>query len=842
MKRKTKGNNKGFSMVELLIAIAISVILAGSVFSFMVVGSRAFSSNSAEVELQSESQLIANQLQDLLIDTAIGVEYFYNAGAGNVEITSDSEIGAGTTVVSKELYMYDTNAVYVARWIADESRLYYAECDVTVNTDPVTGEKTAVCGAERTLGGPQLIGESITDFSVDLSDVESRNVVRVNMELQDRNRTYRSSHNITLRNKIVVGKEIPEYVDFTKTPETAEITGPDVIYMEPGDTYNIPANHTIEVKGADGNLTASQDVYFVTPADTSAYAAGTGINTSGVVTTSKAQTQDFQVMVYSADGLKSKTISVKMILVESITITFKESASAEDELETGKLSDDLAAGEEFELTATLQGRNLEQAGTPDVYKMVWNIEEGKDLLTIISQGDSVVSADKKSATSVCKCKMNDSLSITSGVSVPIKLSATSVRSLNKYATPVVGYFTGGAYRKKEDIRIDPTNPEATMMRGMHAPYYVKLSDANGIDLTKYVCLYEVIVTETEYCQDGSVIHNTPYVNKDNYVMGEGNGVGITPAETLNPNSTYTYEYCLYVFEPKQPWEANRWGILKDYPNYNKDECKYVSNVVVQTLAKVDVYLSITDANGKQSGYASADGTKDTLILRTFNFDRLGGGEQINHTLRTGVSKAIREDKLNNLILNLYVPREDGSWYYSEETKYEVPSDKKWLDIPNSNAAMTIRYSDRNWDGNIPQHLRLVPSLAYKDADGTQKYAIMYNSYVDIYTKNIEVKNYDPQQIGTTSWCYFPAPTDNNFPGSTNGQKLKWLHAYPINVPTIENAVYNKEILYTLSNQNNADDTIRWNLELFMMDNNGTPQSIGQYYCDSDDNMWTLKYY
>lgn len=841
MRSILREENKGFTFVELLIAVAIAVAAAAAIFSFMVVGSRAFASNSTEVELQSESQLVANQLQDLLIDTAIGVEYFYDSGSGDISIVSDAEIPTGTTVTSKKLHMYNQNVVYVAEWNVSQNRLIYEEYDVVINTDPITGKQTATCGAQRDLGGVQLMGEKMTQFSVDLSNVESRNVVRVDMTFSQQHRSYQSSHNITLRNRVIVGKEIPDYIDFPEIVKTVDIIGPDEIYMEPGETYDIPANHPITVMGEDGNPIPIQDVYFVPSADISAYALGTGVNTGGVVTTSKSQKDDFYVVVYSADGRVSKSIAVKMILVESITVEFEPAEGALDELESGVLTDDLAAGEEFRLRATLRGKNLAKAADADIYKMDWSVDIGADSVKIISASESVVGEDTNTATAESVCKVNNMLFTQIEQSSPIRVAATSTRSLTNYETPVSGYFTGGVYRKKEAITIEPFDPDASMMRGMHNPYYVIMSNTNTIDTTNYICLYEVKVTEHDYKQDGSVVETTSYVHMDDYTKIEGNGVGIIPPETLNPNAAYTYEYCLYVFVPNAG-DANKWGILQDYPQYKKEDCEYVSNVISHTLRTVDVYLEIgSDLNNNM-----ADRMTDILIPRTFNKSRDGGGEQINHTLLTGVSNSIRIEALNYLEFSLYQPRSDGSWYYSEETKYEFPGGKEWLQIPNSNASMTLRYIDTNWTNDVPEHLRLVPSMNYKEADGTPNKAVMFNSYIDIYTKNIKVDNIYSGQFDDYTYCYFPAPMDNDFPGSTGGRTQKWVFAYPTNMKytdqPLAEKVYNQEILYTLSNQNNVDDTIRWNLELMYLDGAGNEVSLGQYYCDSDERIWTERFY
>ena len=58
-----KADNKGFSLVELLIAVTIATIVGASIFGFMKVGAKTFNFNSSDVNLQNESQLAFNQMQ-----------------------------------------------------------------------------------------------------------------------------------------------------------------------------------------------------------------------------------------------------------------------------------------------------------------------------------------------------------------------------------------------------------------------------------------------------------------------------------------------------------------------------------------------------------------------------------------------------------------------------------------------------------------------------------------------------------------------------------------------------------------------------------------------------------
>lgn len=61
-------NPKGYSLIELIVVVAILAIVGTAVFGFFLTSSRLYKNDSDEVNLQYESQLAVNQLENLLID------------------------------------------------------------------------------------------------------------------------------------------------------------------------------------------------------------------------------------------------------------------------------------------------------------------------------------------------------------------------------------------------------------------------------------------------------------------------------------------------------------------------------------------------------------------------------------------------------------------------------------------------------------------------------------------------------------------------------------------------------------------------------------------------------
>ena len=98
--------NKGFSLVELIIAIAILVIVTGAVCSFIVITSRNYANGNNDIGVQQEAQLAFNQISDVVIDARNSINYAGEDGSGNfVKVLKDSEF-ANTPEV-KKLIVYN---------------------------------------------------------------------------------------------------------------------------------------------------------------------------------------------------------------------------------------------------------------------------------------------------------------------------------------------------------------------------------------------------------------------------------------------------------------------------------------------------------------------------------------------------------------------------------------------------------------------------------------------------------------------------------------------------------------------------------------------------------------
>ena len=184
-------NNSGLSIIELVVAVAIFAIASLSIYEFVIIASKHYQNQTVEVNLQYESQLAMNQLQDLLVDATRGVSYSVNDGAE--KILWDDDI-TQATVTTKELSIYNDEKYHIIIWDASLQQLLYTEYQ---KNDDNSWTQTA---------SKVLMAEYVKDFQVDLYDLENSSIVRLAVNFEN-GKEYSVAQNVTLRNKVAVNKD-----------------------------------------------------------------------------------------------------------------------------------------------------------------------------------------------------------------------------------------------------------------------------------------------------------------------------------------------------------------------------------------------------------------------------------------------------------------------------------------------------------------------------------------------------------------------------------------------------------------------------------------------------------
>lgn len=165
-------NNKGYTLVELVVAMAIFAIIMAEVCNMMRQSSKLYLNGTYEIDLQTEAQQIVQQMEELLIDASVSINLTPNA--------------AGLSVND-----IDIDGIYLIQYLQPDPSVSYGNIYLTA-----TGPYTA---------NYELMGEYVESLSLNMAEYETASKVTLEIALRNDQYTYSTSKDIYLRNDIGLG-------------------------------------------------------------------------------------------------------------------------------------------------------------------------------------------------------------------------------------------------------------------------------------------------------------------------------------------------------------------------------------------------------------------------------------------------------------------------------------------------------------------------------------------------------------------------------------------------------------------------------------------------------------
>lgn len=182
MKNLKKTRNQGFTLVELIVAIAILGVITLSAASFMSAGARTYSSVTYSLRLQYASQITMAHLQERIIDCNGGIAW---TGTDLYVLNVDSNDPSETTKGTLHHFRYDST----------DGCIYYGESEPRGPT-PLAND---------------LLAEHVSAMSVSLDNTNS--VATVNITFTRQNKTYTAVQTLSLRNKPAISGDLSGLLD-----------------------------------------------------------------------------------------------------------------------------------------------------------------------------------------------------------------------------------------------------------------------------------------------------------------------------------------------------------------------------------------------------------------------------------------------------------------------------------------------------------------------------------------------------------------------------------------------------------------------------------------------------
>ncbi|MGN0342123.1 MAG: type II secretion system protein J [Roseburia sp.] len=222
-------NNKGLTLVEMLLAMAITAILGVLVTGFIIYTTRSYGKSLNESTLQEDAQVILAQLNNYIINADETIEYKVN----DVLCKSDSLSGEAA-YNKKQLIIYKNvgggKTVEYITWFADMKQLTYRMDSIDAS------------GVVSTSIDEQILATKIADFQADLTKLTSSKQVKVALTVEGTSGSvYTADTTIYLRN----GNVAVPGSGSSSTPVVSTVTSVTVIpsskVLRPGESWDFNA-------------------------------------------------------------------------------------------------------------------------------------------------------------------------------------------------------------------------------------------------------------------------------------------------------------------------------------------------------------------------------------------------------------------------------------------------------------------------------------------------------------------------------------------------------------------------------------------------------------------------
>lgn len=187
-------DNRGITLIELIIAIAISTIVVGAATFLLSTAQKNYSSASASVDLQSEAQILMEQMGTWIME---GNRVEVNAAGDKLTVYQIPRKVTTTRPTGAETLKTDTSkrVFWISNKLKGKKMLYMKKFDGIADPDSDT---TDVVDADAILDN--CIGEHVTSFSA-VEDT-SKAKVTITLEFRQGTQKYSITNEFKLRNAL----------------------------------------------------------------------------------------------------------------------------------------------------------------------------------------------------------------------------------------------------------------------------------------------------------------------------------------------------------------------------------------------------------------------------------------------------------------------------------------------------------------------------------------------------------------------------------------------------------------------------------------------------------------
>lgn len=178
--REKLKDNRGFTLIEMIVTVAITAIFSAVVLTAVTAGSRLYRSVSGTARVQMDTQQLSDALETWIVNANRSI--YYESGEKTLLLCSQQKNADGTSC----------RVVDILKWDQKEEVLYYSQKQLETDN------------GETTLTEPSIYAEGIKEFRVDVSEAVSGRIVRFYLTTEEQGKEIRTQHTVNLRNPVKI--------------------------------------------------------------------------------------------------------------------------------------------------------------------------------------------------------------------------------------------------------------------------------------------------------------------------------------------------------------------------------------------------------------------------------------------------------------------------------------------------------------------------------------------------------------------------------------------------------------------------------------------------------------
>ena len=190
--------NGGFTLVEMIVAVAITAVFSAVVLTAVAAGSRLCRSISGSTRVQMDTQELTDSVEKLIVNAGESIYYAYGSGkspgapiSDDIDGSTDGDRTLLLCSIQKNKGGAGIRVVDVLDWRESEQKLYYSRQEITAAGISMLTE-------------PSVYGEGVREFHVDVSRADSDGIIRFQLITENLGKKLRMLHTVDLRNPVKI--------------------------------------------------------------------------------------------------------------------------------------------------------------------------------------------------------------------------------------------------------------------------------------------------------------------------------------------------------------------------------------------------------------------------------------------------------------------------------------------------------------------------------------------------------------------------------------------------------------------------------------------------------------